>query len=348
MSGTRAGVAALGEVDQQRCAVDLDHDRARAAERRGPHPAQRRPQHGGAGGVEHQREALVDDLDPVGLGRPRGPRPGRHACAPGEGPGTRTGHKPVTPSPAPACSSKFSCSSRWRSGTPILRRAREDQSTWKNSCDHVGPGQHDHLAAVDAAHRVGQRGDGIITDDLALGGGTGSSQGRERLRQRVLGLPLGLLTDRLHLLDVQRHRGGGEGVGAHGTQRGLDPGGGVLRRQQHVVVDVVVETLVEGPHLRGVGGRERLLDEQHHGVGLGHARLSRSRGSVRPKPRPTPVGPARRSGRRRPVRRAGRSRSSPGRDRCATAGTGPCGGTCALPCGRRPPRSPGRGAGARS
>ena len=49
-------------------------------------------------------------------------------------------HTPVTPSPEPACSSKFSCSSRCRTGTPIARRAREDQSLWKNSettCERV-------------------------------------------------------------------------------------------------------------------------------------------------------------------------------------------------------------------
>src|SRR5689334_7112503 len=40
---------------------------------------------------------------------------------------------PEIPSPSPACSSKFSCSSRCSTGTPSLRRAREVQSRWKNS-----------------------------------------------------------------------------------------------------------------------------------------------------------------------------------------------------------------------
>jgi len=37
---------------------------------------------------------------------------------------------------------------------------------------------------------------------------------------------------------------------------------GVVGRQQYVVAHLEVQTLVERPHLGGVGGRERLLDEQ--------------------------------------------------------------------------------------
>ena len=67
----------------------------------------------------------------------------------------------------------------------------------------------------------------------------------------------------------------GHRVAADRAHGGLDPGGGVLHRQQHVVAHVLLlgdQLLVQRPHLPRVGGRQGLFDQQDDGVGLAHGR----------------------------------------------------------------------------
>ncbi len=180
----------------------------------------------------------------------------------------RRRQRPLTPSPAPACSSKFSCSIRWRTGTPSLRRAREVQSTWKNSattCERVRMIASRASTAVTSAASA-STGGSEVTLPVALPPAAASAV-------RVCcelggGVLLALAAQRLDVDVVHRQgRRGHQVAGAERAERGLDAGRGVLERQQDVVDDGVLDLGVQRAHLLRVGGREGLLDEEHHVVG---------------------------------------------------------------------------------
>ena len=176
---------------------------------------------------------------------------------------------PVTPSPEPeACSSKFSCSIRWRTGTPSLRRAREVQSTWKNSAttwERVRMMASRASTEVTSAASASTGGSDVT---LPWRGAAGVAQRDEGLLEVGGGVLLALAAQRLDVDVVHRQgRRGHQVAGAERAERGLDAGRGVLERQQHVVDDRVLDLGVQRAHLLGVGGREGLLDEEHDVVG---------------------------------------------------------------------------------
>ena len=105
---------------------------------------------------------------------------------------------------------------------------------------------------------------GGLRDDLALGRRRpGRPQRGERGGEVALGAVAAVLADRLDVDLAHRHGGGGHHLaGGERAHRRLDPRRGVLHRQQHVVGDGLVESLVQGPHLLRVRVRQRLLDEQ--------------------------------------------------------------------------------------
>ena len=146
------------------------------------------------------------------------------------------------------------------------------------------------------------------------------------------GALLAVLADRLDVDVVHAERRVAHQLAAgEGAHRGLDAGGGVLERQQHVVDDRVVELLVQREHLAGV------LPGSAPARPAGPRRRNRSWFAS------LPLRGYGRDRRRRPPR-AARSRTTRGRGRCASAGTARCAGTGGPPCGRRPPRPRARGA----
>ena len=109
------------------------------------------------------------------------------------------GHKPVTPSPLPACSSKFSCSSRCSTRDADLAAGARGPVDVEELGDHVGAGQDDRLARRRPRRRprasasIGSSLDDVVPSAVA----PASRERGEGLRQRVRRLPLALLAHRL-------------------------------------------------------------------------------------------------------------------------------------------------------
>src|SRR4029078_4341662 len=114
--------------------------------------------------------------------------------------------------------------------------------------------------------------------------------------------------------------------------------GGVLNRQQHVVADRVLHVLVQAADLRGIFGRQWLLDPHDP---RGRRRLAHATSVVLPLTRRAPP-----RGRRTRLLRAARSRTTRGPGAAATACTARRAATGCPPCGRSPPRRPARAAAA--
>ena len=114
------------------------------------------------------------------------------AAAPSRRP--RSSHqRSDTPSPPPACSSKFSCSSRCRTGTSRWRRALEVQSTCEELGDEVLLGEDDRLAPVDLLDLGGERVDRVAGDQLAGRARAGGPEHVDRVGELALGVGAGLL-----------------------------------------------------------------------------------------------------------------------------------------------------------
>ena len=153
-------------------------------------------------------------------------------------------------------------------GTPILRRAREVQSTWKNSattCVRVRmiASRPSTSATLAASASIGSA---LTTSPSAVGAGALRASATQPSQSARACSSSSRWTSSMSSL-VHHQRGGGQHLaGGERAHRGLDAGRGVLDRQQHVVADRVLEVLVQAADLGGVRGRQRLLDQQHHVV----------------------------------------------------------------------------------
>ena len=222
----------------------------------------------------------------------------------------RSAQKPLTPSPPPACSSKFSCSSRCSTGTPSLRRAREVQSTWKNSattCDRV---KMIASAASTSATLAASASTGSAATTSPVTSAPTSGQpldSRRCTRSRASSSSSRWTASTFSRSMTSAGRGEHLARGDRPQGR-LDPGGGVLDRQQDVVAHRVGDVGVQAAHLL-----------RRPGATAAARRAAPRRTSSQSCTEPSPPGRERQRGRRTPARRAARSRRTPGPGRDATA-----------------------------
>ena len=176
------------------------------------------------------------------------------------------------PSPPPACSSKFSCSMRCRTGYGEVAAGLGGPVEAEELGDEVLLGEDDRLAAVDLLDLRGQRVDRVAGDELAVGGRAGGLEHRDRVRELALGVVAGLLDELLRVDVVERQRTPGHQVGAARRRRPARPAtraAAVVERHQHVVgrPGPRCPRGASGPGHASAGG-EVLLDQQDDVVRL--------------------------------------------------------------------------------
>ena len=156
-----------------------------------------------------------------------------------------------------------------------MRRAREVQSTWKNSAMTCLRVRMIASAACTSATLAASASIGLGADHLA---DTSAPWPFSLLTQPSQSVRACVSSSRwTSAMSSAVHDQGGGGEDLAGRDRphgGLHAGRGVLDGQQHVVADRVLHVLVQAADLGGILGRQRLLDQQHHVVVVGSLMLT--------------------------------------------------------------------------